>query len=340
MITLLERLKSHVPFSLLNDQQHRIVEEHAQIVYYPKDTCLIAAGSEPAHLYYIIKGVVEARSDEEMTDLYHEDDTFGGMEIIEHKPSKQNYIVIEELICYEISKEIFLQLIEANKVFKDYFFSSIVERIEMIKENKENTKMAELMVARIDESILHELCIVEANMPVLDAIGKLEQEKATALLVKNEDGYGIVTDTDLRKYILYHEEKDLETIGQIQTFPVISVQEDELLFNVLLLTTGRSIKHLPVRDEAHKPIGILTLIDLLSYFSNQSHLISTQIEKATDLDGVIEAARRIDVMIHTLHAKGIKSRYIARLVSELHKKMYVRLFKMIFPQSWHTRCTL
>ena len=104
--------------------------------------------------------------------------------------------------------------------------------------------------------------------------------------------------------------------------------------------TGNSIKHLLVMDSQGEPIGILALIDLLSYFSNQPHLIGNQIEKAADLDSVIDASKRIDTMIKTLHHKGVKSRYIARLVSEMHKKMYARIFELIFPKAWHDRCAL
>jgi len=340
MIALLDRLKEHFPFSLLTEKEQLAIEASAQIAYYLKNVQLIAAGSRLDTLFYIIKGLVEAREEEILVDIYHQDDTFGGIELIEQQESVYDYVVTEELICYEIPREVFLQLCEGNNAFKNYFFSSIVERIEMINERKESATMADIMVARIERSLLRPACIVEAAMPVLEAIATLEEERAVALLVKNEEGYGIVTDADLRKYILHREEKNLTQISDIQTYPIISVNEGELLFNVLLLMTGNSIKHLPVLNLNDKPVGVLVLIDLLSYFSNQSHLIGNQIEKAEDLKSVIDASKRIDVMIRALHLKGVKSRYIAKLVSEMHKKMYVRLFELIFPETWHERCTL
>ncbi len=340
MIALLDRLKEHLPFSLLNEKEQQAIEASAQIAYYPEKVQLITAESRPETLYYIIKGLVEAKEDEELVDLYHQDDTFGGIELIEGETSDFDYVVTEELICYEIPKDVFLALCKENADFKNYFFSSIVERIEMIKERKESAKMADIMVARVESSILRSACIVDAKMPILQAIATLEEERAVALLVKNDEGYGIVTDADLRKYILHREEQNLTQISDIQTYPIISVNEGELLFNVLLLMTGNSIKHLPVLGLNDEPIGVLVLIDLLSYFSNQSHLIGNQIEKAEDLRSVIDASKRIDVMIKTLHLKGVKSRYIARLVSEIHKKMYARLFEFIFPKAWHKRCTL
>jgi len=317
------------------------IASHAQIAYYPNETLLIDKDNIPQHLFVIIKGTVEVFDEnEEQLDVYQTHDVFGGIEIIEDKPSLYQYVVTEELICFEIPKALFLDICESNKEFKHYFFSSIVERIDMLKEKNEYASMSDLMIARVDESILHKACVVDTDMPIVEALNYMDEEGASSLLVQNEQGYGIVTDADFRYYILQKEEHGLETISQIQTYPAISTKNGELLFNVLLLMTEHSIKHLPVLNEQNSVVGILELVDLLSFFSNQSHLITVQMEKAKDVESVIDAAKRLDVMIGALHAKGVKSRYIAKLVSEINKKMYTKLFEMIIPHSWHDKCTL
>jgi len=340
VIAFFDNLKTHLPFSLLENKFLKLIETNAQIAYYPKDTLLIDENVMPSTFFVIIKGIVEARDGEELIDIYHNDDVFAGIELIENQTSKYQYTVSEELICYEISKEVFLELCEQNNEFKNYFFSSIVERIDMLKERKESAKMADMMLTRVDNTILHAACIVDHSMPIIDAISKMEKDNAVALIVKNESGYGIVTDANLRKYILHNEQNKLTIISQIQTYPIVSIPEGELLFNVLLLMTGHAIKHLPVLNEQEDVVGILELIDLLSHFANQSHIIHVQIEKASDLQSVIDASKRIDSMVNNLHLKGVKSRYIAKLVSEMHKKMYAKLFKLIFPIEWQDRCTL
>ena len=340
MIALLDNLKSHLPFSLLEDSTFNMIEGSSQIAYYPKNTVLIAEDKLPENLYVIIKGMVEVREGEELIDIYNNNDIFGAIELIKNEASFYTYVVTEELICYEIPVEIFLQLTEENKAFKTYFFSTIVERMDMIKEKNDTARTADMMVARIDDTILHDACIVESNMPIVKALARLEKTKSAALIVKNEYGYGIVTDADLRYYILHKEEDELVDISQLQSYPVISVEEDELLFNVLLVMTSHNIKHLPVVDDNGMITGVLELTDLLSYLSNQTHIISVQMERAETLEDVITASGRIEVMVAMLHSKGVKSRYIAKMVSEIHKKMYAKLFAFIFPETWHKRCTL
>jgi CBS domain-containing protein len=341
VITLVENLKAHPPFTILNKKECDRIERDVQIAYYPNDTVLLGKDEIPQTLFVVIKGTVEVIDEnEEHIDMYQTNDTFGGIEIIEDQPSAYRYIVTEELICFEISKALFLDLCASNKQFNNYFFSSIVERIDMLKEKKEYASVSDLMIARLDESILHKECVIAPNIPIVEALKRMDEEGASCLLVQNDEGYGIVTDADFRYYILHKEEKHLEVISQIQTTPAITIKKGEFLFNILLLMTEHAIKHLPVLDESNHVIGILELVDLVSFFSNQSHLITVQMERAQDLESVINAAKRLDVMIGALHAKGVKSRYIAKLVSEINKKMYLKLFEMIIPHEWHDKCTL
>jgi len=340
LIALLDTLKNNLPFSLLNDAAFKLIEENSQIAYYPKETVLITEESKPQALYLIIKGTVEAKHGEELIDIYHTNDVFAGIELLKDEPSAYQYVVSEELICYELDTETFLTLCMNDQAFKTYFFSTIVERMEMLKEKKDYARAADMMVSRIDDNILHAACIVDADTPIVKALSKLEESRAVALIVKNEYGYGIVTDADLRYYILHKEEDELFKISQLQSYPVISTEEEELLFNVLLTMTEHNIKHLPVMDDKEELVGVLELTDLLSYLSNQTHFISVQMERAETVEEVIKASTRIEIMVGVLHEKGVKSRYIAKMVSEVHKKMYAKLFALIFPKSWHKRCTL
>ncbi|MBT8348036.1 MAG: cyclic nucleotide-binding domain-containing protein, partial [Sulfurovum sp.] len=203
MIALFDNLKRHLPFSILDNESLELIENNAQIAYYPKDTLLINENVIPSTFFFIIKGIVEAKEHEVLIDIYHHDDVFGGIELIKKQPSGYQYRVNEELICYEIPKKVFLELCQNNSEFKNYFFSSILERITMLKERKENAKMADMMLTRVDNTILHSACVVDHSMPIIDAIRKMENENAVALLVKNESGYGIVTDANMRKYILH-----------------------------------------------------------------------------------------------------------------------------------------
>ncbi|HEY9191207.1 MAG TPA: cyclic nucleotide-binding domain-containing protein, partial [Sulfurovum sp.] len=188
MITLLENLKAHPPFSILDRKEFGRIEKEVQIAYYPNDTLLIQKDEIPQTLFVVIKGTVEVVDEnEEHVDIYQTNDSFGGMEIIEDQPSAYHYKVTEELICFEIPKATFLDLCASNRQFNHYFFSSIVERIDLLKEKKEYASMSDLMVARLDGSILHKAYVAAPDTPIVEALKRMDGEGATCILVENDD---------------------------------------------------------------------------------------------------------------------------------------------------------
>jgi len=184
VITLLENLKSHPPFTILDKYAFDRIENHAQIAYYPNGSLLINKEDIPQNLFIIIKGAVEVLDEnDEQIDFYQTHDTFGAIEILEDKPSSYRYIVTEELICFEVPKTLFLEICESNKEFKHYFFSSIVERIDMLKEKKEYASMSDLRIARLDEAILHKACIVDSDIAIVEALKRMDGTASLPMLI-------------------------------------------------------------------------------------------------------------------------------------------------------------
>jgi CBS domain-containing protein len=338
MNQLLDSLKEHLPFSILDDTAIEVLRKNTKIGYYPNNSMLVSPKHPFDFLYIIIKGKVEARNDGELLDIYSNNDVFGAIEILKNELSTYEYTVSEELICFELNKNTFLNLCDKYGEFRDYFFLSLVERANSLKNKKEYESIGDLMISRLDRSILHQACIIDSSTPVVKALETMENARVSSILVKNREGYGIVTDTDLRHYILNSD--SINNISQIQTYPMISTTEGEFLFNILLLMTQKSIKHLPVFSKNKELIGVLELIDLLSFFSNQTYLVNIQMQNANTLEDVIKASSRLEVMIRALHSKGVKSRYIARIVSDINKRMYNKLFSIILPKEWQENASL
>ena len=339
MISLFNTLKSHIPFSYLTKEELEQIKDSSDIEYFKEDTPIISTNQKPEYLYYIIKGVVEINDGIESIDFLNQNDSFDGALLLKDTPSKYNYIAKEEVIAYLIPKEIFLKVAKKNHKFKEYFFATLVQKSQLLQEEKVKEEELSTLSARVDALKLKEPLIVEPNISIADAIKSMESKKAVAILVKNKDGYGIVTDADFRRYILQSQDKEIKSISQIQTYPIISATKDELLFNIQLLMSKNSIKHMPIIED-NRVLGIVEVADILSYFSNQSHILINTLERATSLEAVIDIAKSLHNTIKVLHSRGVKSRYIARIVSEINKKMYQKLFEFIFPKEWQNNSSL
>jgi CBS domain-containing protein len=151
--------------------------------------------------------------------------------------------------------------------------------------------------------------------------------------VRNGDGYeyGIVTDSIVRRHVLFNEYDKHAPIGPIALHPIITIEADDYLFNALLSFTKHSIKRIVVTRDG-EIIGILEQLDLLSYFANHTYLVAVQIRKATTVDELKQASSDLINIVKKLHVKGTKVDYIAKLISEINEKIYEKLYGLIVPE--------
>src|SRR5690606_4547778 len=61
------------------------------------------------------------------------------------------------------------------------------------------------------------------------------------------------------------------------------------------------------------------------------HIVVQQIEDAASVADLEAAARRSDAMIEAMHERGTRVERIARLVGELNRRLFARLWSMLAP---------
>jgi CBS domain-containing protein len=307
------------------------------IAYYAKDTLLISKTLPSIAFYIIIKGSVTEYIDDEIHNVYSSGDSFDADALIYNK-TEAKFVVEEDLICYEINKEDFLDLMQDKRV-QGYFLSDFVSRHQNLKEHDTQSELTPFLMAKVTDIYLHKTCMVDENSTVLQALKSQSTLKAKVIIVEKSTGYEIVTDTDIKEKILLAGLDASEKIGSISTPGIISIDVNDFLFNALLLMTHNEIKRVVVTDE-DKIIGVLEQLDLLSYFANHSHLIAVQIDKADSVDDLKDIQKDLSNLIIVLKTKGVKTRYITKLVSTLNIKIYKKIFLMVMPKELQDKCAL
>ena len=331
-------LASMHPFDLLDDRVLESLMQQMDIAYYPKDTVLIAPRVEAVSLYIIIKGSVHEYVDDELSNVYGAMDSFDANALIYGKTSKR-FVVEQDLICYELPKQVFMDLIQDYDAFQSFYLEDFVTKHQQLKQLKQQNELTPFMVARIDEIYLHEPCIVSEAMPLRQALEQMKAMRTSTIVVEGERGQGIITDTDLRDNVLLGDASMEDGVGSIATYPLITIERQDFLFNALLLFTSHAIKRLAVVSEK-KVVGILEQLDLLSFFANHSHLVAMQIDKAESVDALKQVQHDMLHLIRSLNSKGVKVRYISKLVNTLNSKIYKKVFEMSVAEAERQGCCL
>lgn len=331
-------LKSIHPFGFLTSAELSRVTNSMNIAYYPKDTVMISPSQLPEFLYIIIKGEVGEYHENELIKIYHNQNSFDADALLYGK-TEDTFLVHEELICFEIAKATFRQLLETNPQFKAYFLTDLANRIQSAKQKEYTTQLSGFMLARVSDSYVHKACIVSPHMSVLGALHKMDSMDAKCIIVDNGGEYGIVTDSTVRKRLVYEGYDKHGPIGPIALHPLISIEAEDFLFNALLQLTKNAIKRIVVTRHG-EIVGVLEQLDLLSYFANHTYLVSVQIRKAKDIDALKKASEDFVHIIKKLHAKGTKVEYISQLVSELNEQVYRKLYEMMVPKELQEKACL
>lgn len=331
-------LASVHPFDLLDERTLDGVLGRMDIAYYPANTVLIAPEVAAECLYIVIKGSVHEWLDDELTNAYGAMDSFDADALIYGKADKR-FVVEEDLICYELPKQAFLDLIQDQDAFKHFYLEDFVTKHQQLKKIRQQSALTPFMMARVGDIYLHAPCVVPSTMPIDEAVRKMEATQSAAIVVQTENGYGIVTDTDLRREVLLGRVPASAEIGMIMTFPLITIAHDDFLFNALLRFTTETIKRIGVM-RGDKLVGMLEQIDLLSYFANHSTLVAVQIDKAQSVEALQRLGDDMVDLIRTLHYKGVKVRYISKLVHTLNAKIYKKVFELSVPESERDMCAL
>lgn len=320
------------PFEVLSQEQLDTCIKHMDIAYYPKDSVLISPEKIPNYFFIIIKGTVYEYKEDEIVMDYHQQDSFDANSLI-YGESKNTFKVHEDLICYELEKKTFLNLIENNKAFKDFFLENLVNRIKTLKDKEYTSQLSSFMIAKVDDALVHEACIVEENTKLLDAIEKSMEYKTSTIIVKKDDGeFGIITDSLLKVKVLLQGRDLTIPVKDIAIFPLMTVFHDDYLFDALSVLIKRNIKRVGVINSQGEMQGILEQIDVLSHFANNTYIVDTQIKKSNNIEDLKNASKDLLDIIKSLQAKGVKVHHISNLIGQLNTKVYKKLYKLILPE--------
>ncbi|MEA1915294.1 MAG: putative nucleotidyltransferase substrate binding domain-containing protein [Campylobacterota bacterium] len=331
-------IQSIHPFEELNSEQITQCQKAMNIGYYPKDTVLISSSHIADHFFIIIKGEVNEYNDDELTAVYHPQDSFDADSLMYGK-TNSTFKVSEDLICYELDKKTFLHLLEQNERFKKFYLRNLSSRLQTLKKKEYANDMSGFMVARVSELYLNKACIVSPQCSIGEAIQKSIEYKTSSIIVQQDTEYGIITDSILKKDVLLKGKSLNDPVKDIATFPYICVNSEDFLFQVLLLLTQHTIKRVGVLKEG-KLIGNINQIDVLSYFANHVHLIAVQIQKAQTPQDLQNASADITKTVKSLYNKSVRTTYIAKMVGQLNAKVYEKLFELVVPQELRKQCTL
>ncbi|MFN4292337.1 MAG: putative nucleotidyltransferase substrate binding domain-containing protein [Permianibacter sp.] len=330
------------PFEWLDPQQRQLLLRSLTLSYHRSGDTILKAGQPVPALFRILKGQVlafERRSGvRQAFSEYHNGDLFGAYGLPANQ-AQYDYQAADDTLCYQIPRDTFLQLQQQSPAFAAWFSGALEHKRRMADQREAMPELAGLMLMRIGDAPLSHPVRLHAATSIQQATALMREQQADCLLVELGSDTGIVTRTDLLEALTLYGHTLTDPIGPITSFPLIAVDEDELLIQALLIMTRRRIERIAVSSE-DGVLGTLGLTEVLSHFSSHSHVIGLQIARARDLPALRSAAAGLTLLTQTLVRHGIHMIDLGELIGAINGQLMERTFELLIPEPLQSQLCL
>ncbi len=325
------------PFDCLSEAERLQVRHSVDLAYFPQGETILAVGAQPSHLFIVIKGLVQQRDGDEVVATYGPDDTFDGRGLVAGQVADR-FVAAEEVVAYQLARDTVMGLIASNATFGALLFSDLSNKLNALSGRHDQHELQSLTMAEVRQTFLRPAHTVDATLDVVSVVRLFAQHNLKAVLVRDSrlgpTRLGLFSNSGLQQAVLSGVPLHELSVGDVAQFPLVTVADHALVFDALTAMIRHKVRRLVVTqgDEPGAPVlGLLEQLDLLSFLSNHSHLISLQIAEAQDLSALQAAAGQITRLITLLHRGGTRVAQIGRLVQELNARLFERTWQLIAP---------
>ena len=317
------------PFDCLDAIEQDLVERSVDIVYVPEGQTLLAPGTEPTHLFVVIKGQVAQYDQDAPVASYGAADCFDGRALMAGAASSR-FVAAEEVVAYQVPKATIKTLISRNATFGALLFSDLSEKLGTLAQRHALREVQAVTLAQVSQAYLRPAHEVSGDCSIVEAARVMHEHLTSSVLVRDGARLGIFTNTGLQRAVVGGASLAQMKVRDQATFDLVRVSPHALLFEALTLMIRHQIHRLVVTD-GERVLGLLEQLDLLSFLSNHSYLITVQIVRAQDLATLKQEADKITRFIGLMYRGGTRVGQLGKLVQALNATLFERTWQLVAP---------
>jgi len=317
-------INKQAPFSMLQDSACSYFVNHLDSIYLTRENQTQWLNSEQPKLFLIRSGLydlVDAQGDT-VTRLT-QGDYFGYPSLLTGDSIQNSLEVQKEGIVYMLDQTDFDYLRREYKAFEQYFVRAHANRLLSSHYKSNNDSWSE---RKISEIMTRKAITLPPDASIRHSAKKMQEHGISSMMItENSHLVGVVTDRDLRNRVLADEVDPAQAINSIMTNKPKFIFENNRVFSALHLMLKHNIHHLPVLDENHKPLGMITSTDLLRQQKSDPVQLIGRIYKAHNVADLKRYAKEIPELLKGFSNNIDDISLIGKLLSGLTDALTSRL---------------
>jgi len=330
------------PFQFLEGPLLREVAQSLTLEFYPKGAVIQQQDGPVSEFLRIIqKGVVKITlrpktgGEEVVVDYRERGETFGLVSLMGGQ-QKTTIVALQDTLCYLLPKERLNELLGSHPAITEYLLQfHLTKYVDMTSREIQGKSLFLgssdhlLFTAQVGAICRRTVATVEPDATIREAAQRMSEARRSAVLVLGPGGRpdGIVTDSDLRSKVVARGLSIDEPVTRIMSQPVVTVEERDPCFEVVLRMLQRNIHHVAVTREGVLH-GVITNHDFMVLQGRSPLAFSEDIERQTTIEGLAPVSQKALGIIGALLREGTRSVNIIRIISELNDRVVRKVLEL------------
>jgi CBS domain-containing protein len=320
------------PFNALSATEQMQVRETALHVRLVAGDRLLLPDSTPQHLWVIKTGHAQLEEDGHVHVLTTGEAVSWRALLTER--CHACVTALDDVQAWQLPRATLMTLLADNPRFSARVFATLSSNLTDDADVNHNRELLSLMLVRVKDAYLQKPFYVDGELDLVSVCQVLSDHKITNTLVRDvrngTERIGMFTTTDLRDALIKPIAPNALRVSDVARFDLMTLHPDAELFDALLIMLRHRVHRVLVK-EGNTIVGVLNQLDLMSFVSNHSHLITLQVDQAHTIAELQVAALQVDDTIKMLQRGGMRIEIICKLVSELNGQIFARLWAMLAP---------
>jgi len=323
------------PFSLL---PLKALEQLVPLIIqkvFPADSFAFRQDEESKQvLFIIITGLAEIRvrneqGHETVPGYRREGDFFGETVVLSDKTYPASVKAINDLDCLLVSREDFEKLLEHNALFASFFGQLVVDRFRSLfrevamEPGPLVTYESHAALKRASELMSTPVITSSPTQKTNEIARIMSLNHISAVVLTGSDGKvsGLITERDLvEKVVAKSRTPDNMPANTVSSGQPVCVPADAYYYQVLLAMIRGHAKHAIV-TEGEKPVGIITIRDLIRSRNTGVISVVDRLESQLSLENLSRAATEIDQILIGLVTENAPIPEILDIITEFYDRI-------------------
>ncbi|MEM0514482.1 DUF294 nucleotidyltransferase-like domain-containing protein [Pseudoalteromonas sp. YIC-827] len=332
-------LTSHSPFDELPEDALAHLAQQVEVAYFRAGTDILHYGDDIADLYVIRSGAVESyRRSGELYNRMDSGGIFGQMGLLMNRKVRFPVTAIEDTLVYCIDVELFTEYCDKFEVFADYFEAD--GNVRLHQAIVEQADSNDLTTAKVKALLHRDVVTVAVDSSIQEVALLMSDEHISSVLVtdpnkpisddpEEDDGQvvGIITDRDIRSQVVALGKSLATPAHEVMSTNLTLLDANDYVFEAVLAMLRDNVHHLPILHK-RKPIGVISLSDILRYESQSSLLLVRGILAQQTVDDLTHFAKQLPNVFVRMVNEDANSHMIGTAMAVIGRTFKQRLLAL------------